>query len=258
MPCPTTIRHHTPIRIRTLPDVGILLASAALVTALSAPLAQAAEAPRRTLQLSATGEITAVPDMAIVTLGMETQAKTAKAALAANTRAMRRIFDRLKGQWQVDERDMVTTGFSVSPVYVAEKQADGTIRHRLNGYRVTNMLTVRIRRLEDLGAVLDSVVSAGSNRVQGISFTFSDPEKLREAALRKAVQKAVRKARLMAKEAGFTLGPILSMHENASRPLPPVPAFRRTLMAKAEGMPVPVARGEGKVSVSVSVTWEIR
>ncbi len=255
MPLITTAHHRILKKTKLLPQATTALAIAMALAALPALSTRADAAPSRTLQLSATGEVTAVPDLAIVTLGMESQAKTAKEALAANTRAMRRVFDLLKGKWKVAERDMATSRFSISPVYVTQKMPDGTRRQRLDGYRVTNMLTIRVRRLETLGDILDSVVSAGSNRIEGITFTFSDPARLKEEALKKAMQNAVKKAKIMAREGDFTLGPVISVHERGSGPVMPAFIQHRT-MAKAAA--VPVARGEGKVAVTVSVTWEIR
>ena len=211
------------------------------------------------LRLSATGEVTAPADMAVVTLGVEKTAKTAQEALAANTRAMRKVFALLKERWKIPERDMMTSGFSVSPVYETEKLPNGRTRQRLVGYRVSNMLTVRIRRLEALGEILDGIVQAGSNRVNSIRFTLENPDALEQEARRKAVRKALAKARLLAEEAGFRLGPIREMSENVAGFQPiPVPMFRtKGLLAKSASMPVPVAAGESKVRVTVNVTWEI-
>jgi hypothetical protein len=230
-----------------------------LLAAMLVPAAAAEETSRRTLHLSATGEALAAPDMAIVDIGMENTAATARKALAANTRVMQRIFTLLKEKWHIADRDMTTGHFSINPVYRQIELPNGSTRPRLEGYRVTNMLTVRVRRLEDLGPLLDAVVSAGGNRIRGIRFGFSDPEKLKEQARRDAVRKVLAKARVLAEEAGFTLGPVLTLRESEGMVSPPVPVYRKMApMARAQAMPVPIAGGEGRITVTVSITWEIR
>ncbi len=222
------------------------------------PAAQAADAPRRTLSLSGQGEVSAAPDIAVITLGVERRARTAREALAANTRAMNAIFDILRRKWGISEKDMMTSGFSVSPEYVYPKSSrERPAGPRLVGYRVSNMLTVRVRELKKTGGILDDVVRAGSNRINNISFSIDKPAPLRDEARRRAVRDALRKARLYAKEAGFELGPVLRLSEGGMIRSGPRPVMMRKA-AMADAMPVPVAAGEHTVRVSVSVTWEIR
>ncbi len=238
--------------------VSIVFAMA-FVAAAGMPV-QAGEQARRTLSLSGHGEVRAQPDIAIVRLGVEKQAREARVALRAASEAMTAVFAVLKDKWNVAEKDMMTSGFSVTPQYVYPKKAyEQEKGPKLVGYRVSNMLTVRVRDLKALGGILDELVRSGSNRISGISFTIDDPQPLRDEARRRAVRDALRKARLYAKEAGFALGPVLTMTERGSSvPVPrPMVAARVKAMA-AEALPVPVAAGEQAVTADVSMTWEIR
>ncbi len=238
--------------------VSIVLAL--VFAAIAGMPAQAGEQARRTLSLSGHGEVMAKPDIAIIRLGVEKQAREARQALRAASEAMTAVFAVLKERWKVEEKDMMTSGFSVTPQYVYPKKSyEREQGPKLVGYRVSNMLTVRVRDLKALGGILDDLVRSGSNRINGISFTIDDPQPLRDEARRRAVRDALRKARLYAEEAGFILGPVLTMSERGD--FMPV---RRPMMAPrvkamaAEAIPVPVAAGERAVTADVSLTWEIR
>ena len=237
-----------------------LAATIAVLFAIAAMPARAWEKPFR-FSVTGHGEVKARPDIAILTLGTQTRAKTAAQALAANTKAMRAVFDLLKSKFGVAEKDMATSNFAITPVYEHHPQRPGkpTPPPRLAGYDVSNTLTVRVRHLDRLGAIIDAVVRAGANRVQSIGFGFSDRRKLLDEARRKAVQDAKARAKLYAEAVGFTLGPVVEVREGGARPLP----VRRMRMARAAAMeapaaPVPIARGEQSVSVNVTITWLAR
>ena len=238
--------------------IPIVLAAAVAVA--SGFPARAGDRAPRTLSLGGHGEVSAKPDIAVVRLGVEKQAREARAALRAASEAMTAVFAVLKERWNVAEKDMMTSGFSVTPQYVYPKKSyERKQGPKLVGYRVSNMLTVRVRDLKALGGILDDLVRSGSNRIGGISFVIDDPRPLRDEARRRAVRDALRKARLYAEEAGFELGPVLTMSERGgSVPAPvPMPVPRVRAMAD-KAMPVPVAAGERTVSADVSITWEIR
>ena len=226
----------------------------------AAPAAAFAKDAPRTISLTGRGEVRAAPDLAIITLGVVKQAATARAALMANTQAMTAIFSLLKSKWKLADKDMQTSGFSISPQYVYPKVSyDRDRGPKLVGYRVSNMLTIRLHDLKKTGGVLDDVVRSGSNRINGVSFTIAHPAPLRDEARRKAVRDALRKARLYAKEAGFELGPVLRFSENGGFAPPPRPVMMaRSKAMMADSAPVPVAAGEQSVRVTVSITWEIR
>lgn len=234
----------------------------ALVAALmaTAPLAQAhdAEKPQRTLSLTGTGEVSAAPDMAVVSLGVVEQADTAREALQANTEAMTKVMDILQGQ-NIAEKDIQTSGFNISPRYVHPKNGNGQEPPRIVGYEVSNQVTVRVRDLDALGGLLDKVVGAGSNRISGISFTIDEAQALEDQARRKAVADARRKADLYAADAGFQIGPVQSMTESGGHQ-PPRPMMRTMAMEaqQSDAASVPVARGEHTITMQVNITWQIR
>ncbi len=234
------------------------LAPFALAALLLPAAALAAEAPR-TLTLNGLGEVFARPDVAIITLGVEKRAKTAREALMANTRAMTAVFDVLKGKWKLADADMRTSGFSIRARYVYPKKSYSSGGEpKLAGYVVSNMLTIRVHDLKKTGGILDDVVRTGSNRINGIAFSIEKPAPLKDEARRLAVRDALRKARIYAGEAGFKLGEVLRFSESGGF-IPPRPVMMaRTKMLESAAAPVPVAAGKQALRVSVSITWRIR
>ncbi len=230
------------------------LASCLLIVALglwASPLQAAGETPRM-IALTGAGEVNAVPDIAHVTTGVVTRAKTARDALSANNAAMTAV---LKGLAKagIAEKDIATSQFSVGPEYQHYKDGKPP---RVRGYQVSNRVSVKVRDLSRLGDTLDSLVSLGSNTINGIGFSVSEPKPLRNRARELAVEDARAKAELYAKAAGVTLGPILSISEGGgSHPRPVAFARSEALMAADS---VPISRGEQTIGMQVRITWEIK
>jgi uncharacterized protein len=227
-------------------------AIAATLAAASPALAQDAKMPRL-ISLSGHGEVRRAPDTAVVTAGVLSQGATAAEALAANTSAMNALFAALTDAG-IAEKDVQTSNFMVQPRYnFQENKAP-----ELVGYDVSNNVTVTIRKIADLGTVLDKVVQAGSNQINGIGFDVAEPAAFLDEARKLATEDATRKAKIYAAAMGVTLGPVMSISEGVSHQ-PPMPMARgKVMMADAASAPVPVAAGEQRLSVDVNITWEIR
>jgi uncharacterized protein YggE len=241
-----------------------LLAVSACVVALGlgGPTAKADDKKDEppTISVSGIGKISAAPDVAEISMGVQTQSSTAREALATNSEAMSALIDSLKKQG-VAAKDVQTTQIQISPQYSQPPQprpgADGgEFIPRVVGYRVVNMVQVTARDVSRLGAVLDAVVQAGANQMHGISFRFHQPEKLLDEARKRAMADAKHKAELLAGEAGVVLGAPRSIHESTGGPPPPRPMFGAKGMAMAAA-PVPVSAGEDELAVSVQVVYEI-
>jgi uncharacterized protein YggE len=224
------------------------------VVLLAPPLsAQERELPIRTIALMGTGEVRARPDMAVITIGVMKRAATAREALTANNKAMTEVVDLLK-QMGIDEKDIQTSGFSVNPAYQYDNQNQQP--PKIIGYDVSNQLAVIIHKLENIGSILDQVVSKGSNQIFGIGFSIAAPEPLEDEARRLAMADAKRKARLYAESAGISLGRIVSILENFQPP--PVPLYSKVERMQAQDAAVPVAEGQQVISAQVNVSWEIQ
>lgn len=232
----------------------ILLAAAALAAALVAGAASAQDTPQppQTRQITVTGEgaASAAPDIATISIGVESVARTAADALAENNRETAAVIDAVKSAG-VAAADIQTSNFSVNPRY--EEGSYGSVSLTILGYQVTNQVTVRLKDVAGIGKLLDQVVSVGANRINGISFGFADPVRVADEARRQAVTDAVRKGELYAAAAGVTLGEIRSMSEAQNYGGPrPMAAMRM------EAAPVPIEAGEQTIEAAVSITWTLQ
>lgn len=232
-----------------------LAASAlAVLLATTAPsLADEVKMPR-TISLSGHGEVKTAPDLAIITTGVMTQGATAAEALSSNTAAMTSLFAALR-EAGIEEKDMQTSNFMIQPRY---DYNDGKQPPVLTGYDVSNNVTVTVREIDGLGSLLDTVVKAGSNQINGISFDISKPGDGLDEARKLAAADATRKAKLYAETMGVTLGQVLSISEGTAYQ-PPVPMLRTAAAPMADAArPVPVAAGEQTLAMDVNITWEIK
>lgn len=228
-----------------------LIATLAVALFLATP-ALADDTPPPSLQASGQGIEYVVPDIAIVTLGVTSRGRTASDALAANSTDLQAAIDAVKGSG-VDEKDIGTSNFSIYPVYAMNSDGTQTQPPKIVGYEVSNEVRVTIREIANSGAILDKVVTAGANRVSGISFDSADRKTPEDAALKSAIGEARRKAELMAAAAGVKLGRILSVSTSEANG-GPQPVFARMEM-KASA--VPVMPGQQQVTVDASITYEI-
>lgn len=236
--------------------VAVALAVMAPAGANAQMILQPSVLPPGQLVLQGRGEITAAPDTAIVTSGVTSQGATAREALDGNTRDMAALIETLKAAG-IEPRDIQTSGFSVSPnyVYTDARDANGySLPPKINGYIVSNMVTVRVRDLKILGAVLDQAVTVGANTINGVSFSVADPSKLYDEARKLAVEDAREKADLYAAAAGVELGHIVMISETPSY-APPQPMMMRAEVANMAAAPVPVQTGELVFGIDVSISW---
>lgn len=207
----------------------------------------------RTIAVNGTGEVLAVPDLATITLGVMSSAATAQEALATNTKSMSDVMALLKKEG-IEDRDVSTSNFNIAPRY--DYGQGSTQTPKVMGYDVSNTVTVKVRKSDALGDLLDKAVTAGSNQVYGISFSVSKPDAMLDEARKAAVADAKRKAEIYAAAGGFALSGILSVSEGTSY-RPPMPMAMKATMA-ADAAPVPMSPGEQALSVDVSIVWMIK
>jgi uncharacterized protein YggE len=211
-----------------------------------------------TMQMSGHGEITAAPDTAWVTSGVTSQGTTAREALTANTSDMSAVIAALKAAG-IDAKDIQTSGFSVNPNYVYSDARDANgyqLPPKINGYTVTNNVTVHVRDLAVLGAVLDQSVTVGANTISGITFAVDDPSELYNEARKAAFADARGKAELYADAAGVALGAIQLISEGQGYSAPQ-PYMVKATAAMDRAAPVPIEVGQLTFSIDVSVTWDL-
>jgi uncharacterized protein YggE len=200
------------------------------------------------ITMTGNGKITYVPNVAQVSFGVSSDAKTAAEAWQANAEIVKKLFQVLKDRG-IDPKDLKTTGLNISPKYIYPKDK----KPQLVGYTATYNLELMARKLDELGGTLDALVGAGANRGMNLSFTYDNLDSLIDQARAKAVADARHKADLYTKGAGAHLGAVVAIVEGNY--MPPRPFYyEHTLKAAAD---LPIAVGQKDLSVSVTVTWTI-
>lgn len=238
------------IRLFQIFALAVTLIVALAVTALAAEESKFVPS----IAVAGRGEVKAVPDIASIAMGVMTSGKTAKDALATNSKAMNQLMAVLQ-KAGIETKDVATSSFFVGPRY--DYGQGGSQPPKLAGYDVSNMVTVTVRKIEALGDVMDAAVDAGTNQVQGISFSVSKPDAMLDEARKAAVADARRKAEVYAAAGGFSLGKIVTLSEGGSFQ-PPVPMMAKTMAAEAASGAPPIAQGEQALAIDVNVVWEIK
>lgn len=201
------------------------------------------------------GESTVAPDMALLSLAVMREAKTAREALDANNAAMKEVIDAMKAAGIAD-RDLQTAGVQINPRYEYPTKQDGTQEARLVAYQVTNTLNVRVRDISKAGEVLDKSVTLGVNQGGGVTFTNDNPTAAREEARKKAVADAMAKARTLSEAAGVELGKVMEISET-SYTQPPIP-MAKTFAREAAVQSAPMEAGENSYRVQVNIVYELK
>lgn len=238
----------------------IILASLLAATALSAapaiaqPAAQTTQAIAGTrLDLSVSGEVTRVPDLAVISAGVVTEADDASAALRQNAERMDRVIAALK-KAGIADRDIQTSSLSLSARYrYPENQAP-----QLVGYTASNQVTIRFRDIRNSGKILDALVAEGANQISGPSMTIEHPESALDEARAKAVATGRARADLYAKALGMRVVRVVSISESGGNYAPPPPAPPMPMAMAAERSYTKVEPGEQKLQVDLSMVFELQ
>lgn len=199
---------------------------------------------------TAIGEATVTPDRATIVFAVETRAATAAAAAAANAKRQRAVIDAIRAK-EVAADAITTAGYSVG----TDDRYDSGQR-KVVGYIARNSVLVDIEKIEQIGSFIDAALGAGANIVSALRFYSSKFEEARRSALEQAVVKARADAEVMAKAAGGSLGGALEVITNEAGI--PRPMYEVAMMqARGASAPeTPIAVGEQKVTVNVTVRWQ--
>jgi uncharacterized protein YggE len=240
-----------PVSILLLAAIGMLALSAC-----AAPSANAADGippdSAHTISVTGSGVAYSAPDTASAQVGVQTRNTDPAAAVSANTEKMTAIIAALRAQG-IEEKDIQTTNFSVSAQqeYDPQGQPTGVIT-----FVVDNMVTITVRDISKVGAVLAAVVDAGANNIFGVSFSAADKSGLEAQARDKAMADARARADQLAKAAGVSIDTVLSISESISGgPIPYMYAGRDMAL---ESGPVPVQGGQIQIGIQVNVTYIIK
>lgn len=206
------------------------------------------------LTVSGRGEVKARPDHAILRLGVEAQEEDAAAAQEAVNTALQRAIKQIK-RLDIPDENIQTSGLSLGPVYASQQPGREHEQVRLVGYRASNILQIRVNDLERVGRVIDGVIKAGGNRLEGITFGLTEDMTHRSRALRRAAEEARAKARVLAEAMGVRLSTVHRIEEGGSGVQPQMMTFAR--MEYAARASTPIEPGEIQVEATVTVEYKI-
>jgi uncharacterized protein YggE len=229
--------------------VGLAAATLALACAAVVlfALPAGAQAPEggRTITVTGTGSVTAVPDRAEWSFGVQTDAPTGSEALRRNSAAIAKVVAALKAAGVADS-DLTTEQVSLYP----RTSPDGT---EVIGYTATSSVRAVIRDISKAGAIVDAATAAGANQIFGPTLTVSDTETLYRQALDEAFAQAGERAARLAKTAGASLGRVISITESPAGV--PVPLAGKA--AAGEGGDVAISPGTTEIQGTLVVSYEL-
>jgi uncharacterized protein YggE len=231
---------------------ALLLAAAAVPSAALAQQSTINQTITGTrLDISATGEVTRVPDLAIISAGVATRSATASGAIQQAATRMARVREALR-QAGIADRDIQTSNISLNPDYVyANNQPP-----KLNGYSASNQLNVRFRDIANSGKILDALVAEGANQINGPNLTIDKPEAALDEARARAVVAARARAELYARALGMRVVKVVSVSESGGYVPPMPPMIMRAERSQAADSKIDP--GEQKLQVSVAMTFELQ
>jgi uncharacterized protein YggE len=206
------------------------------------------------ISVSGNGRISVVPDIALLTLGVEVNAPSVAAARSAAATAMKAVRASLDGNGIRDD-DIQTLAFDIQPRYQYRHEE----KPEITGYAVSNRVSVKVRDLDDVSDLLDGAAEAGGDavRIGGIAFTVDDPGRYEGDARKAAVGDAHKRAEELAALAGVRLGKVLSISESGASVPFAQPGAERMMLQSADAPSTPISPGETEISLSVFVVYDI-
>lgn len=214
--------------------------------------------PERTINVSAEGKVSAVPDLATINLGVLSQGTTPTTVQDENTSKVNKIIEFVKKEG-IEKDDVQTSQFNVYPT---QDYRDG--KSIITGYQVNQTITIKVRGInqsnEKVGKILSGVTEQGANQINGVYLSFDDPDNLRGEAREKAIAKAKQKAEELAKAAGITLGRIVNLSESGNNSWP-APYYADGMgggVAYEKASAPNIEPGNQDIIVNMNVEFEIK
>ena len=233
----------------------ILLAAVALSACAPSGIAANPAASQRTLNVTGAGQVSLTPDIAYIYVGVHSENASASDAMTEDNSRTQVMIDALK-KAGIDQKDIRTTNFSI---WQQDKYDPLTGQPSgVKVYSVDNTVYVTVRKLESLGSLLDTLVKAGANNINSIQFDVADKTAAIKQARDAAVQDAKTQAQELAAVAGVTLGEITSVSFYEATPSPVMDGFGKGGGGGAEAAAVPIQPGQMTLTVTVSMTYEIK
>lgn len=211
------------------------------------------EEQQHSISINSEGKVISKPDIAKINLGYSVEKKTVADAQNDNTQKINKIITLLKKDFNIDEKDIKTSNYSINPQYNWDEG-----KQTLRAYKVRQNVNIKVRDLVQVGKILEIAGQTGLNQIGGLSFEIDDPEKLKQEARIIALKNAKQKAKDLSDLAGVKLGKIISFSESDYQPTPQ-PMYRAYAMEEAGrgGAAPAVEAGSNEIIVNVTVVYEI-
>jgi uncharacterized protein YggE len=205
------------------------------------------------LDVTATGEVTRVPDIAIISAGVVTRSSTASGAIQDAADRMQKVLSALK-RAGVEDRDIQTGSINLNPEYrYPENQAP-----QLVAYTASNTLTIRFRDVRNSGKILDALVAQGANQINGPDLTVDKPEAALDEARANAIAIGRARAELYARSLGLHVARVVSVSESGGYAVPPPAPPPAPMMARMSAASSKIEPGEQKLQVTLAMTFELQ
>ena len=203
------------------------------------------------IQVASHAEVRIMPDRATIQISVQTRAATAAEAGRENATKQAAVLEALRSLGLTSDQ-ISTVGYNIYPEQRYEPNREPVVV----GYNVTNTLSIEVRKITQVGPVIDAALSKGANMITSLQFYASNTEEARRTAIASAVQKARLDAEAAARAAGGTIGGLLEIDVGLYTPPPPRPvAMLRAGVAAADQAQTPINPGEQTVSVDISTRW---
>ncbi len=236
--------------------ITLLLVVSAVLLAASYGFAQAQNSAQpSTLTAVGNGEVRVRPDLAVVRLGMQTEAKTAGQAREQNAAIVTKVINALKALG-IPERQIETSSFQIYPIRRFEDDQKPQGEPPIVGYSVVNIISTRTEDLNLVPRIIDTAVGAGANTVESVDFRLKDDRSARQNALKQAVDDAAANAKTMAEALKVRMVKVYQVQQGGVGVVPPPYPVRS--MALDAGAPTPIFPGEVTVSASITLTYLIQ
>jgi len=209
----------------------------------------------REITVSGEGRTFAVPDIALIQLGVVTEGLKVGDVVRENTEKMNNILKEIK-DLGIEEKDIKTTTYNLAPRY--EWTEDG--KRIFKGYTLTQQINVKIRNFEKIGDVLEKSTEKGANLVGDLQFSIDEPEKVRQEARKEAIEKAKAKASQISTDSGLKLVKLVNVYEDYY-PRTYSDTLYKSLEATGGGeiaAPPEIQPGEQEVTVTIYLTYRVR
>jgi len=253
------------IGIVTIASVILVLAFATSLTQMSnqATAQETTPFPSREKVISVTGTATTSvdPDLLVIQFGVETQEKTARQALEANSNLMTNVVSAIINAG-ISEDDIGTSRFNIQPIYDSYKEPlTGRYTQELKGYRVSNIVMVETKNLDSAADIIDGGVSAGANRVDSVYFTLSPQKQLdvKDDLISQAVENAQSKANKALEPVNHKIIGVKAISLSEFGMPYPTPVYARDgfEMAEASFAASPIFSSDQDVSTTANVVFLI-